>query len=242
MRISAVPVAITFFACLASCEEKSAPPAPGKVKVADLAKAEIPILSLKEGDYWKYKVIVEIPEGITSEGAAAIEIEQEKTRIYKGKVFVAEGYPEVDAFDVSAPGQPVERELVEIYEDKIMMRGSAFPGKPESEPVWLNPAVPFVSAGIRAGQDLAKLGVQDGGRKRGIKVVAREKRKVPAGEFDSIRILMTGNDGKFEVRRTTWFVTGVGIVKEEKSRYADGKLIFRETTDLVETSVAVEEK
>jgi hypothetical protein len=208
----------------------------------DLKAADTPILPLKKGDFWKYKVKVAVPEGITSEGASSIEIEQEKTRIYKGKVFVAEGYPEVDAFDVSAPGQPVERELVEIYEDKIMMRGSAFPGKPEREPVWLNPAVPFVSAGIRAGQDLAKLGVQDGGRKRGIKVVAREKLKVPAGEFDSIRILMTGNDGKFEVRRTTWFVPGVGVVKEEKTRYAGGKLIFRETTDLVETSVAVEEE
>ncbi|MDE0835561.1 MAG: hypothetical protein OSA84_04335 [Akkermansiaceae bacterium] len=34
----------------------NAPPAPSKVKVTDFAKTEIPVLSRKEGDYWKYNV------------------------------------------------------------------------------------------------------------------------------------------------------------------------------------------
>ena len=78
---------------------------------------------------------------------------------------------------------------------------------------------------------------QDGARNRGLKVVGREEVKVPLGDFNAIRLLMTGNDGKFELRRTTWFVPQVGIVKEEKTRYSDGKLLFRETTVLIETSV-----
>ncbi len=50
-------------------------------------------------------------------------------------------------------------------------------------------------------------------------------------------MLMTGNDGQFEVRRTTWFSPHIGIVKEEKTRYVGETLIFRETTELQETNV-----
>ena len=237
MRISAVPVAITFFACLASCEEKSAPPAPSKVKVADLAKTEIPILPLKEGDYWKYNVIVEIPEGITSEGAAAIETEVERVRTYVGKVPVVNGAPPIDAFDVTTPGSPRQRELVDITDDKIMMRGSMMPDQAGAKPILLEKPVLFVIAGMRPGQQSLKIGVTGGQTNRGLKVVAREKVRTAAGDFESIRILMTGNDGPVEIRKTTWFAAGVGIVKEEKTRYADGKLLVRETSDLIETNV-----
>ncbi len=237
MKIRSIAV-IACLLPLLSCEKEEA--AGSKPSVSDegnLKAADTPILPLNAGDTWKYKVNVEVPPGVTSEGAAAVDIEQEKTRVFKGKVFVAEGLPEVDAFDVTVPGQAVERELVEIHEDRILMRGSTQPEVPGAKPLWLDPPVPFVTAGLRAGQTLASLGVQEGARKRGLKVVAREKVKVPAGEYDAIRLLMTGNDGQFEVRRTTWFVPRVGIVKEEKARYAEDKLLFRETTELTETNV-----
>lgn len=242
MKIRSIATLVCMLPLL-SCE-KEKPSAEKSISpiVEDLVKADTPILPLRVGDSWKYKVNVVVPQGVTSEGAAAIETEQEKTRVFKGKVFVAEGLPEVDAFDVSVPGQNVERELVEIYNDRILMRGSAQPEVSGTKPIWLDPPVPFVTAGIRAGQSLASLGVQDGARKRGLTVVAREKVKVPCGEFDAIRLLMTGNDGQFEVRRTTWFVPRIGIVKEEKARYAGDKLLFRETTELIETNVTGESR
>lgn len=238
MRAPVIPSSLLLILCLSSCGERKGESKPASIAAEDLKAADTPILPLKKGDFWRYKVMVEVPPGVTSEGASAIEMEQVKTRVYKGKVFVAEGLPEVDAFDVSVPGQPHERELVEIYDDKIMMRGTTRPDVADAKPIWLDPAVPFVTAGLRAGEELAKLGVQDGSRTRGVKVVAREEVEVPAGKFPAIRLLMTGNDGQFQLRRTTWFVPRIGIVKEEKARYAADKLLFRETTELVETNVA----
>lgn len=229
---------------LLSCEKEKPAAAEKPIDKAEgmLKAADTPILPLVAGDFWKYKVRVEVPPGVTSEGSAAIDIDQEKTRVFKGKVPVAEGLPEVDAFDVTVPGQPVERELVEIHDDKVLMRGSTQPEVAGAKPIWLDPPVPFVTAGLRAGQMVASLGVQEGARKRGLKVVAREKVTVPAGEYQAIRLLMTGNDGEFEVRRTTWFVPRVGIVKEEKARYAKDKLLFRETTELIQTNVTGEQR
>jgi hypothetical protein len=242
MKIRSI-AAIACLLPLVSCEkEKQVATKPSDIAQERLKATDIPILPLVVGDFWKYKVKVEVPQGVTSEGASAIEIDQEKTRVFKGKVFVAEGYPEVEAFDVSIPGQPVERELVEIHEDRILMRGSTQPEVADAKPIWLDPPIPFVTAGLRAGQSIANLGDDAGARKRGLQVVAREKVSVPAGEYDAIRLLMTGNDGQFEVRRTTWFVPKVGIVKEEKARYAGDKLLFRETTDLIVTTVTGEKR
>lgn len=225
---------------LASCDKDEIAPATRAVNISNekLKAADMPILPIKAGDYWKYRVKVEVSPGVTSPDAAAMNMDLEKIRTYRGKVQVAEGLPEVDAFDVEVPGQPLERELVEIYEDRIMMRGTIRPNESEAKPLWLDPAVPFVSAGLRPGQEMTRLGVHDGALKRMIQAVAREKVSVPRGEFDSIRLLMTGKDGQFEMRRTIWFVPKLGIVKEEKIRYTGGKLLFRESTELVETNVA----
>jgi hypothetical protein len=203
----------------------------------ELTKLDIPILPIKKDDFWKYKVRVEIPPGVTSESAAAVETESEKTRTFLGKIEISEDHPPVEAFDVVIPGQPIERELVEIQEDRVMMLGAYYPEQPDARPAWLEPAVPFVVAGIRPGQQMVAFTARDGNVKRGMKIVARESIEVPAGEYLTIRMLMTGTDGEFEVRRTTWFAPGVGIVKEEKMRYAGEKLLFRETVELVETNV-----
>ncbi len=221
-----------------ACEKKSAPqPAPPLSEAAvDLKQADTPILPLEKGDVWKYKVRVQIPEGVTSEGASEVDVEHERTRTYLAKVSLGQNYPEVDAFEVRMRGTPVEWELVEIHDDRVMMRGTAHPEKQGARPVWFQTPIPFVVAGMRPGQETVNMEVQDGARRRGIKVVAREQVKVPAGEFSAIRLLMTGTDGGFEIRRTTWFAPGVGIVKEEKVRYAKDKLLFRETAELVETT------
>lgn len=239
MKVPAIAAIACLLPFLSSCGKKEASPEnTASLEDQVLKAADTPLLPLRPGDSWEYKVSVEVPAGVTSPSAAAVAIDQRKTRVYKGKVFVAEGGPETDAFDVSVPGEPVEREFVDIHEDRILMRGSSNPETPGSEPIWLDPPVPFVVAGLRAGQAMASLGVQDGARKRDLQVVAREKVTVAAGEYENaIRLLMTGNDGEFEVRRTTWFVPRVGIVKEEKTRYLGDKLLFRETMELIKTTV-----
>ena len=239
MKIELYAVTLMILA-LFSCEkskEKSPATASSGIVNDELREADMPILSIKVGDFWKYRVNVEIPPGITKAGAPATRLELGKTRTFRGKVQVSEKHPEADAFDVDVTGQVLERELVEIYEDRIMMRGTIHPNDIDAKPLWLEPAVPFVFAGLRPGQELTRLGVKGGASKRVTKVVAREKVTVPAGDFDAIRLLMTGNDGQFELHKTIWFVPKVGIVKEEKTRYSDGMLIFRETTELTETNV-----
>jgi len=237
MRAIIAPIPFIILACLASCEKKVKPEMKKETVSDELKHADTPILPIKKGDYWKYKVRVEIPAGITSEGSSAVEIETEKTRTFLGKVEVSENHPPTDAFDVVVPGQPVGRELVEIKEDRILMRGSSQPETLGSKPIWMEPAIAFVVAGMRPGQQITPFSIQEGASKRSMKVIAREAVVVPAGSYPAIRLLMTGNDGQFEVRRTTWFAPRIGIVKEEKTRYAGDKLIFRETTELIETSV-----
>jgi len=238
MRSNTALLPLISAACLLSCEKKSDAPAPPRVQVADYLKSDVPILPVKEGDFWKYRVSVEIPEGITSESGASIETETERVRTYLGKVAVINGAPPLDAFDVTSPGSPRQRELVEITDEAVMMRGSLLPDDPAAKPIMLEKPVPFVIAGMRPGQQSPKIGVTGGHVNRALKIVAREKVSTPAGEFDSIRLLMTGNDGPVDIHRTTWFVPGVGIVKEEKTRYANEKLLVRETSELIETNVS----
>ena len=101
----------------------------------DLKAADIPIMPITKGDYWKYRVRVEIPAGVTKPDAAASVIEQAKTRTYLGKVKVSDECPEIQAFDVKVPGEPTERELVEIDDEKIMIRGSMKPDTLDAEPI-----------------------------------------------------------------------------------------------------------
>ena len=240
----------TLMAALVSCEKEAKPPADTAAPVEkaanqtlenqalkELRAADMPLLPISKGDFWKYSLRVEIPAGVTSESAAAMDVIQEMLRTYVGKVHVADGLPETDAFDVEVQGMPTQRELVEIYDNRIMMRGTMTPQMLDSKPMWLDTPVVFVFAGMRPGEDAVNLSAAEGERTRGIKVVGRETVKTPAGEYSAIRLLTTGRDGEFELRKTTWFAPQIGIVKEEKARYAADKLLYRETLELTETSV-----
>lgn len=243
MKLRSIIILSGLLFATTACEQEKPKAAPKEAEsevAAALKAADIPILPIKKGDYWKYSMKVEVPPGVTSEAAAAMDLETEKTRTFLGKITASEDRPPVQAFDVVVPGQPIERELVEIREDRVMMLGTDRPENLEARPIWLDPPIPFVIAGMRPGQEMVPFTILEGTVKRGLKVVAREEVEVPAGKYPAIRMLMTGNDGEFEVRRTTWFAPGVGIVKEEKSRYADDRLLFRAITELVETNVGNE--
>lgn len=70
---------------------------------------------------------------------------------------------------------------------------------------------------------------------RSCRVIGREEIEVTAGKFQAIRLLMGATEGMIETRRLMWFSPGVGIVREERVRYAQGRIILRETHVLVET-------
>lgn len=198
---------------------------------------DVPILPVHKGDQWIYETRLEIPAEITAPGAAAIDETHQRTRTYLGKVAAAKGLPEVDCFEVSIPGFPSEREFVDILNDRILMRGSMTMRPETTHPIWFDHAIPFVIAGMKPGTASPEIQSKVGNLSRKIQVIAREDVKVTAGTFPSIRLLMTGMDGDLEIRRTIWFSPKTGIVREEKTRYRLGKLIFRETQELVKTSI-----
>ena len=219
-------------ACDSSKKTVTKPPEPTIV-----AQQDSPILPAKKGDVWHYQVHLEIPPDVTAPGAAEVDESYERTRTYLGKLVPAAGLPEVDCFEVIAPNAPAEREFVEISADRIMMRGSMIMRQETTKPMWLDRAIPFVIAGMKAGTEFPEFETVGGGLTRKTQVVARENLTVPAGTFPCIRILMTGKDGNLELRRTTWFSPGTGVIREEKTRYLKDKLLFRETQTLRETTI-----
>ncbi|MFD0894927.1 hypothetical protein KBB96_04070 [Luteolibacter ambystomatis] len=220
---------------LASCkEEQAAPPA-----VVAPSGMDLPVLKIEPGDYWSYRVRIEIPAGVTGDQAAAVDSTHQRTRTFLGKTPFIPGSPDVDCFEVIAPNSPPMREFVNIFEDRVELRGDWAMKNAESRPIVLPTPVVFFKAGLQAGDTLPMptgVGVpgSEAVRQRVCAVIGREECVVPAGSFPSVRMLMNGLDGKIETRRTIWFSPGTGIVKEERIRYAEGKVIVKETHELAE--------
>lgn len=207
-------------------------------KKSSLAEQDTPLLAATPGDRWTYRVDLLIPAGATSPGSAEVEQRYERVRRFLGKVSPAKGLPEVDGFEVEVRGFPTEREFVDILPDAILMRGSLILREETTLPLWLSQPVPFVTAGLSAGDELPDVSAPDGNLTRQTRVVAREEITVPAGDFSCIRLLTTGMDGQIELRRTVWFSPGTGIIREEKTRHRAGKLLFSETQQLSSLDMA----
>lgn len=225
MRFPALIAVLCAAFPLAACKRTVIPP-----PVAQ--SADIPLLPVQPGDTWIYDVHLNIPQDVTSPGAAEVDENLQRTRTYLGKISPADGLPAVDCFEVTVPGSPTEREFVDILEDRILLRGSIILRPETTQPLWFAHPIPFVVAGMKPGTVSPEIATADGALTRTTQVVAREPVTVPAGTFASIRLLMTGTDGNIELRRTIWFAPGTGIVQEEKTRFRNGKLLFRETQQL----------
>jgi hypothetical protein len=236
--ILVISLALPFGFTACDRSQKAAEVAPASQQALP-TQTDIPLLTVTPGDLWTYDVHLVIPEDVTSAGAAEVEENHQRVRTYLGKISPAEGLPAVDCFEVTAPAAPVEREFVEIFEDKILMRGSMIMRPDTTRPMWLDHPVPFVIAGMKAGTESPQIQAAGGSLSRKTQVIGREEVTVPAGTFPSIRLLMSGTDGELELRRTIWFSPGTGIVREEKTRYRLGKVIFRETQELAKTSFRV---
>lgn len=237
MKQTILPIAaVAVAACLLSCDEKGkkTDATPASATETENAAKDTPILPVKPGDSWTYGVTLAIPQNITSEGASEVNTKFTRTRTYLGKIAAADGLPVTDCFEVVVPGSPREREFVEIQDDRILMRGSLILRPETTKPMWFDPPVPFVWAGMKPGSSLPELKAGDGSLVRNTQVIAREEIKVQAGSFQCVRILTTGSDGDIELRLTRWFSPGNGIIREEKARYRLDKLIYRETQELRE--------
>lgn len=213
--------------CLLAAACRPDSPAPGPVQ------SDVPILSANPGDSWIYQVRLEIPAGVTSAGAAAVDTEFQRVRTYLGKASAAEGLPKTDCFEVVVPGFPDEREFVEIHADRILMRGSLIMRPETTKPMWLETPVPFVIAGMEIGDVISEVQTEDDSLTRRTEVLAREDITVPAGSFHCIRLLTIGGDGNLQLRRSVWFAPGHGIIREEKTRLRGEQVLFRETQELV---------
>lgn len=218
---------------LAACDSRTKKQSQTVVRADEkTVREDTPILPVTPGDAWTYSVDLEIPAGATSAGAAEVSTHYKRVRTYLGKIAAAEGLPETDCFEVTVEGSPNEREFVEIRDDRVLMRGSLMMRPEATRPMWLDTPVPFVIAGMKPGTALPAMNAGTGSFTRKTQVIARESINVPAGRFHCIQILTTGNDGDLELRRSIWFAPGTGIIREQKSRYRDDKLIFRETQEL----------
>ncbi|MFT4175853.1 MAG: hypothetical protein QM627_04285 [Luteolibacter sp.] len=219
-----------------SCQKKSTSGAP-KPPARSETQSDIPLLPITQGARWDYEVKIEIPADTPQTGTPSRSLTTTRTRVYLGKVSPGEEYPATDCFEVTTPGSPDEREFVEIHDDKILLRGALNLKTEEAKPLWYEQPIPFITAGIKAGDQLREFNLGSDHRTRKLEIIARESVTVPAGTFSCVRMLMSGKDGEFELRRTIWFSPGNGIVREEKVRYHKDKLILRETQELTATNV-----
>jgi len=223
-------------AVLVSCDSRT-PPVDGALVFA--AAADTPILKIAPGDFWEYEVRDQIPAGVTGREAAEVDVTHRRVRTFLGRAPFVAGEPDAECFEVVTPGGPPTREFVAIWEDRVELLGEMLMKGPESRPIVFPKPIVFIRAGLRAGDniDLPSLTFEGSGMvaPRSCAVIGREEIQVPAGTFQAIRLLMGAMDGKIETRRLLWFSPGVGIVREERVRYAEGRIIVRETHVLVET-------
>lgn len=199
---------------------------------------DIPILEVKAGDAWKYRVQVDVPAGVTAPDSQAVSSTHERVRTYLGKLPISKDAEPVDCFEVTAPGAPRDREFVNIEPDRIELVGELKMKDDDSRPIVFPAPILFIKAGLQAGDTLEIPAMTVGGssipRQRSAAVIGREECEVPAGKFQTVRLVMGGMDGGIETRRTLWFSPGKGIVKEERVRYAEGKVVVKEVHELVE--------
>jgi hypothetical protein len=199
---------------------------------------DVPILEVNPGDAWKYRVQIEIPAGVTAPDAQAVTSTHERVRTYLGKVPISKDAEPVDCFEVTSPGSPADREFVNIQPDRIELVGELKMKGDDSRPIVFPAPIVFVKAGLQAGDtlEIPAMAIGEGHtpRQRSAAVIGREECDVPAGKFPTVRLVMGGMDGDIETRRTLWFSPGKGIVKEERVRYAAGKVVVKEIHELTE--------
>jgi len=158
-----------------------------------------------------------------------------KTRIYAGKTKPKADSPALDTFQMVRSGMIVEFEFSDFQKDAIYALGSKDTTSKDSQVVLLNQPLLVYSAANSAG-DQWEIKSGDGVNSplftRKFRIFGEEEVVVPAGKFKAVRIVMTGDSGPTEIKRTVWFAKGVGFVKEEKTYYSESKRLIHQTMSL----------
>ncbi len=205
---------------------------------------EAPLLELTKGDSWEYEVTVEAPRGATMPGGEGVAIKRtadgirasfKKTRVYAGKTKPKADSGELDTFQMVRSGKIVEFEFSDFRKDAIYALGSKDTTKKDSQVIILNQPLLVYSTANKPGDQWE---IKSGDEKtsplftRKFRVYGEEEVKVPAGTFNAVRIVMTGQSGPTEIKRTVWFSKGNGFVKEEKTYYSDSKRLIHQVMQL----------
>lgn len=209
-----------------------------------LADDEAPLLSLTKGDRWEYQVTVEAPRGATLPTGKDVSIKKtadgvqatfKKSRVYVGKLKPKKDGKEVDTFQMVRAGKVVEFEFSEYRDEAIYALGSKDETRKDSKVILLaQPLLVYSSANQPGDQWEIKAG--EGGTasafSRKFRVFGEEEVRVPAGTFQAVRVVMTGQSGPTEIKRTFWFARGKGFVKEEKTYYSSNKRLIHQVMEL----------
>lgn len=202
--------------------------------------ASEPLLKLTAGDQWVYETKVMAPRNAKMPQGEGVEVKEtadgvvstfSKTRIYEGKKAPKEGSPEFDSFRIERNGKVEEYEYSEVRNDAIYARGWKKEGEEPGSVFLLTKPLLMITASNRPGDQWE---VKSGDGKetplfnRKFRVFGVETVKVPAGEYEAMRIEVSGDSGAVEIKRTYWFAKGVGVVKEEKTYYSQTKRLIHQ--------------
>lgn len=171
--------------------------------------------------------IKEVTDGIQSTFA--------KIRVYEGKKSPKEDGEKLDVFRVERNNKVEEIEFSDVRPEAIYARGWKKEGEKPGEVFLLTKPLLMV-AGVNQAGDQWEIKSGDGETvaffNRKFRVFGHEKVTVPAGEFDAIRMEVTGMSGKTEIKRTYWFAKGVGFIKEEKTYYSKTTRLINQVMEL----------
>lgn len=210
---------------------------------------ESELWAVTPGDTWEYAVIyefapgMEVPERLmadhTRRDANGVTIEEFTEReTYKGRAKIGASERTVDIFETFRNEELLEEKYLEISNSAVAIRGSRtfFPTlKPATI---LEERLVLVRADFLGGE-VWQINIGKGEQKStmSVKVGGREAVEVPAGEFMAQRIQIAVA-GRTKTLQTYWFVERLGIVKDTKETYLNGKLLFERTRSLTGARVA----
>ncbi len=216
------------------------------LSLAQEKKAEVGehILKLSPGDRWEYLVTVQAPKGAKMPEAEGVTVKEvpdgiqsqfTKVRIYEGKKQIKPEGESLDTFRMERNGKAEELEFSDVRSGAIYARGWKKEGDKPGEVFLLTKPLLMVASTNEAGHQW-EIKAGDGRTtpvfNRKFRVFGHEKVSVPAGEFEAIRVEVTGASGMTEIKRTYWFAEGVGFVKEEKTYYSKTTRLIHQVMEL----------
>lgn len=205
------------------------------------------------GDTWTYKITLEVAKDTTIpsdiEGQVIEELEGKirttylQTAVYHGLLPISEDGPKAHAFYFSNGKQLEEIQYMLIEGNMVKAMASKQEGKKPRKLISLSIPIPLVDVSWKGGESFPVMMDQVVEDKqirmsRMFRAIGWEQVETDAGDFKALHVQVTGMNGGLELKRSYWFVPGVGFIKEDKKYYLADKMILRQVRELTETSKA----